>query len=529
MINLSLAQCENRRVGLMNKRNTLSDQHIFFDKDETRIYASDKDKVYVPNPTGELFHADNTFVQLIMGPYGSGKSTICVNKIVRHACSMPVWRNGRRRSKCLIIRNTSGELQSTTLQTWLQWFGDLGDIRKRQKPLLTYQHTFNDGYGLIELELVFIALDRDEDIRKLKSIEATMAYINELSEVPQAVLHHLIGRVNHRYPSQALCSEPYWSGIIADTNPPDEDHWIYKDFELNPTPNYKVFYQPSGLIINQDGSFAKDDEGNYIANTHCDNYENLSPDYYVKLAEKRSEGFIKVYCAGRYGIVESGKRVYPEYNDDIHSVPKLEAIQGLPIHLGWDFGLTPACVVFQVSARGQVRILKEYLAEDMGIRTFAKNVVLPNLSVDFVYNKIGESEGDPAGAAGDAIMEELSCIGELNSLGINTNPATTNDPDIRISSVRYFLNAMIDGQPALLLSREGCPVLRKGFVNGYHFKRLKITGDERYQDKPNKNRFSHPHDGLQYGLMKFASDRVIDIKKTEAAKVDMWNPVLRIM
>jgi len=217
----SLAKCRQDFYALKHSIVRQDTQHIYFDKDETRIYASDKDKIYIPNPTGELFHADDTFVQLIMGPYGSGKSTICVNKIVRHACSMPRWKNGRRRAKWLIIRNTSGELQSTTLQTWLQWFGDLGDIRKRQKPLLTYEHTFNDGRGLIELELVFIALDRDEDIRKLKSIEATAAYINELSEVPQAVLHHLIGRVNHRYPSQAFCSEPYWSGIIADTNPPD--------------------------------------------------------------------------------------------------------------------------------------------------------------------------------------------------------------------------------------------------------------------------------------------------------------------
>lgn len=502
-------------------------QHIQFDEGRTIINGSDKNKIYVPNATGKLFHSDSTFVELIIGPYGSGKSTICVNKIVQHACSMPKWHNGRRRAKWLIIRNTSGELQSTTLQTWLTWFGELGDIRKRQKPLLTYEHTFNDGNGIIELELVFIALDRDEDIRKLKSIEATAAYINELSEVPQAVLHHLIGRVNKRYPSKSFCDKPYWSGIIADTNPPDEDHWIYRDFELNPTPNYKVFHQPSGLIVNEDGSFAKDKDGNYIANKDCDNYDNLSSDYYVKLAEKRSEGFIKVYCGGKYGIVESGKRVYPEYNDDIHSVARLEAIQGLPIHLGWDFGLTPACVVFQLSPRGQMRILKEYTAEDLGIRTFAKNVVLPQLAIDFVYNKIGESEGDPAGTAGDAIMEELSCIGELNNLGIKTNPAQTNDIDVRISSVRYFLNTMIDGHPGLVLDRENCPILRKGFINGYHFKRMSISGDERYQDKPNKNRFSHPHDALQYGLMKFASDRVIEQKKPQD-KVDMFNPVLRI-
>lgn len=504
-------------------------QHIWFEKERTIIYGSDKNKVYVPNPTGKLFHNDDTFVQLIMGPYGSGKSTLCVNKIVQHACNMPVWHQGRRRAKWLIIRNTSGELQSTTLQTWLTWFGELGHIKKRQKPLLTYEHTFNDGNGIVELELVFIALDRDEDIRKLKSIEATGAYINELSEVPQAVLHHLIGRVNHRYPSVSFCAEPYWSGIIADTNPPDEDHWINKDFELNPTESYKIFHQPSGLIIKEDGTFDKDKDGNYIQNPHCDNYENLSKDYYVKLAEKRSEGFIKVYCAGRYGIVESGKRVYPEYNDDMHSVNKLDALQGLPLHLCWDFGLTPACIVFQVSPRGQFRVLKEYIAEDMGIRTFAKNIVLPSLPIDFPLNRIiGESEADPAGLAADGIMEELSCIGELNNLGIKTNAATTNDPDVRISSVRYFLNNMIDGQPGFVLSREGCPVLRKGFINGYHFKRVSVIGDERYQDKPNKNRFSHPHDALQYGAMKFAADRIIELSNKDVKKVDMFNPVLRI-
>ena len=522
----SLSQIRKDFHTLKNSLQQQDSQHVQISGNDTKIYGTDKNKVYIPNPTGDLFHSDSTFCKLIIGPYGSGKSTICVNQIVRHACSMPRWYNGRRRAKWLIIRNTSGELQSTTLQTWLTWFGELGDIRKRQKPLLTYEHYFNDGNGVVELELVFIALDRDEDIRKLKSIEATAAYINELSEVPQAVLHHLIGRVNRRYPSHSFCEDHYWSGIIADTNPPDEDHWIYKDFELNPTVNYKIFHQPSGLIQNQDGSFSKDKEGNYIANPECDNYSNLSPDYYVKLGEKRSEGFIKVYCGGLYGIVESGKRVYPEYNDDLHSVPKLEAIQGTVVHLGWDFGLTPACIVIQITPRGQVRILKEYLAEDMGIRTFAKNVVLPSLPVDFVYNRVGESEGDPAGTAGDAIMEEMSCIGELNSLGITTQAASSNDVDVRISSVRYFLNAMIDGQPALLLSREGCPVLRKGFVNGYHFKRIQISGDERWQEKPNKNRFSHIHDALQYIVMKFAADRVIEQKESKA-RVEMFNPVMR--
>lgn len=488
----------------LDKHNHRAKQHITFEPDRTIIHGSEDDKIYIPSNTGKRFADSNSFVDLVIGPYGSGKSTMCIQRIVSSACNMPRWDGGQRTSRWAVVRNTSGELYSTTLQTWLTWFGDLGDIRKRQKPLLTYEHKFNDGHGIVNLDLIFIALDRPDDVRKIKSLELTGVYLNELSELPQNVLSHFKGRVNGRFPSRSFCAEPYWSGIIADTNPPDEDHWIFRDFETNITPSYNVFHQPSGLVVDDHGEFVKDSEGNYIQNIHADNAKHLSSDYYPKLAEKQSEGFIKVYCGGKYGLVESGKRVYPEFNYDIHSVASIEAIQGDPLYLGFDFGLTPACVVVQISTRGQVRVLKEYVAEDMGIKTFAKNVVIPSLAIDFPYCKVGGSEGDPSGAKGDEIMEELSCIGELNSLGINTNAATTNDPDVRINSVRYFLNLMVDGRPSFIISREGCPILVKGFMSGYHFKRMMISGDERYQDKPNKNKYSHPHDALQYALMPLA-------------------------
>ena len=246
-------------------------QHIQLNSTETILYGTDKKTIYVPTQTGELFHSDDTFVRLIVGPYGSGKTTVCINEIVRRACAMPRWYNGRRRSRWAIVRNTSGELYSTTLQSWLTWFNSLGDIKKRQKPLLTYEHIFNDGYGIIEMELIFIALDRPEDVRKIKSLELTGAYLNELSELPQAVLSHMKGRVNGRYPSKSFCPEPYWAGIIADTNPPDEDHWIYNDFEKQKLESYKIFHQPPGLLeIN----------GKYVQNPECDNAKHLSDTYY---------------------------------------------------------------------------------------------------------------------------------------------------------------------------------------------------------------------------------------------------------
>lgn len=483
------------------------------------IHAKEQDKLYIPTATGNIAHRDDSFVRVIMGPYGSGKSTWAITEIVRRACSIPVWHAGRRRSRWGIVRNTSGELSTTTLATWLAWFEELGDVRKRQKPIMTYEHSFNDGNGIVELELLFIALDRPDDVRKIKSLELTGCYINELSEVPKAALAHMKGRVN-RYPSKAFCHEPYWSGIIADTNPPEDDHWIFKDFEENAFENHRLFKQPPGLIADEDGK--------WVRNPDADNASHLPDNYYVNLAEGQTKEFVKVFCLGEYGSVGTGKRVFSEFNPDFHAVAALEAIQGLDLILGWDFGLTPACVVLQLSPRGQLLILKEYVGDGMGIRTFADSIVIPALKKDFPYCKVGMSIGDPAGNARNEIFEEMSCIGELNSLGVPTIGAKTNDIDPRLGSVRYFLNKMVDGKPGLALDRRNCPTLFKGFVKDYVYARLAVSGEERYKDKPNKNMASHPMDALGYGCLEIASDRITQDKMGETKHVDMFNPVMRI-
>lgn len=483
------------------------------------IHAAEQDKIYIPTPTGRIFHDDDSFVRVVMGPYGSGKSTLAANEMVFRASEMPAWNHGRRRSRWAIVRNTSGELYSTTLATWLAWFDELGDIRKRQKPILTYEHTFNDGFGIVELELLFIALDRPEDVRKIKSLELTGCYINELSEVPKAALAHMKGRVN-RYPSKAFCKQSYWSGIIADTNPPEDDHWIYKDFEENCADNHVLFKQPPGLIKNKDGQWRR--------NPNADNADHLPHQYYENLASGQSMEFIKVFCLGEYGAVGFDKRVFPEFNPDFHAVDNLESIQGEKLILGWDFGLTPACVVMQLSARGQLMILKEYVSDGLGIRTFAEMVVVPSLRKDFPYCKIGLSVADPAGNARDQIHEQMSCIGELNSLQIPTHAARTNDLEPRLGSVRYFLNRMVDGKPALLLNKKECPTLFKGFVKKYVYARVAVAGEERYKDKPTKNMASHPMDALGYACLEIASDQVVQDKVENNKYQNMFNPVMRV-
>ncbi len=62
------------------------------------------------------------------------------------------------------------------------------------------------------------------------------------------------------------------------------------------------------------------------------------------------------------------------------------------------------------------------------------------------------------------------------------------------------LNRLVNGQPGLLVSPK-CRITRKGMAGGYHYKRVQVVGDERYQDKPNKNRFSHPCEAAQYMML----------------------------
>jgi hypothetical protein len=157
----------------------------------------------------------------------------------------------------------------------------------------------------------------------------------------------------------------------------------------------------------------------------------------------------------------------------------------------------------------------------MGIRTFAESIVIPSLAKDFPYCKIGESIFDPSGAARDDIMEEMSCIGELNSLGIKTYAAQTNDIEPRLAAIRFFLNRLVLSKPSFIMSRKNCPTLRKGFMQDYVYKRVSISGEERYREKPDKNYVSHILDALQYVLLQFASDRIIK-EKTPENKVDSF-------
>jgi len=87
-----IKEIEHQRRKGIERQLTITDTGMI-------IHATEQDKLYIPTATGRLAHDDDSFVRVIMGPYGSGKSTWAITEIVKRACSVPVWHSGRRRSR----------------------------------------------------------------------------------------------------------------------------------------------------------------------------------------------------------------------------------------------------------------------------------------------------------------------------------------------------------------------------------------------------------------------------------------------
>ena len=465
--------------------------------------------VYVPDKTALDFHNDKTStVKLAMGPYGSGKTSFLLMDGILKACAMPPCKDGVRRSRAIIIRNTFDQLKKGAFDLWMTWCSKLGKVDYTVGNQLYAHHLFDDGHGLVDYELWFLPVNSREDVEKLKSFNATFAIINELSTLPQLAFKDVSGRLG-RYPKQDLFDpryiknpdKPYWYGILADTNPPKQKHFIYDIFEKEMPQGFRIFKQPPGLLEDENWNLVKDGYGQYVTNPEAENVgpnRGLAIDFYPKLAQGATREYINVYCMGRYGTLSSGKPVYPNYNDDFHAVDDIEIDKNEPILITLDGGFTPAALISQF-VNGRLLFITEFTTERMYLEQLIEHVVKPWLAANCRDIPIMGWVGDPA-----ITQREHEALDEL---GIDLEKATTNEITARVQAVVSFLTKM-DKYSALSVSKRGCPVLREGFVGEYKFKELK-TIEQKFVDTPEK---SHPisdiHDCGQYAALHFISNMV---------------------
>lgn len=436
---------------------------------------------YTPSKTLLKFHKDTSmedaFVRGIKGPIGSGKSVgMCLEIMMRAMAQSPY--KGVRRSRWAVIRNTYRELVDTTIKTWMDWFPENMGVWSQGNMTHTITQIMPDG-TVLYLEVLFRALDKPNDVKKLLSLELTGGWINEAKEIPKSVLDMLQGRVG-RYPPP-FKGGASWFGVIMDTNPPDTDHWWYKLFEEDLPPNWIAYNQPSGL------------------SETAENRHNLPKNYYENMQHGHDKEWINVYVHGKYGFVSDGKPVWPEYKDDIHhSDDDLPLAGNGTIYVGIDFGLTPAAVIGQITAGGQMQIIDELVTEDMGAMNFGR-LLHEKLNREYCGCQL-EVYADPAGEQ-RAQTDEITPFMILSNIGIEAWPTYTNDFTVRREAVADYMQRLdFTGHPAFMVGPK-CKMLRKALAGGYKYKRMQVTGDAKFMDKPDKGRYSHVADALQYFVL----------------------------
>lgn len=397
----------------------------------------------------------------------------------------------RRDHLVSLSSQTSRQLFDTTMKTFFEWLppSEFGTYN-----VTNYQYTIDkialaDGTK-VHIEVNFRPLDKPEDVRNLLSLELTGAWLNEIREMVRPIVDGIEGRVK-RFPPENEEGRA-WSGVIADTNPPDTESWIYDLFERQTKEDpliaskYEVFRQPSGR------------------SAAAENLPYLDDDYYTQLAIGKDPEYIKVYIDGDYGYTRDGKPVWYNYSDVLHCAEQeIQPIPGLPLILAFDFGMHNAAVIGQPTIRGGMNILYEWYEPDIGLRRFIRDIVRPVLFAKY-RNMMIITTGDPTGIKRQD-TDERSCFLELRANGFPVTAAPTNTWIPRYNAVDNYLTKMLKGKPAFQLS-PNCTILRRGFKGDYKFKKLSSLwggkSSERYSEVPDKTgksgECSHVQDCMQY-------------------------------
>nr|DAD79589.1 MAG TPA: Large subunit terminase [Podoviridae sp. ct53O25] len=463
---------------------------------------------YKPSPTAIKFHTSDEFVRGVIAGVGTGKSVMMIQELLRRGFSQAPGPDGVRRTRMGLVRSTYPNLRLTTIKTFSEWVPPLLAPVKQTAPMTSrFTGGLPDGTRF-DMEFVFIALENVQDVQKLKSMEFTMIFINEAREVAFEVFDTCKERVGRfpPYDERTNSGGCTYSGVIFDSNPPGEDHWIAK-LDRNPTESSKIFHQPAPFIekVNEKG------EIEYIDNPDAENLEYLNqkppPEgvvytreqrrafgyaYYRRQLDGKPKHYIDTEIMGKYGSNFDGRPVYQEYwaDDMVCSYP-LEAKYGYPVILGIDTtGLNPA-VAFGQLEMGVLQIKHELLALDMPFVPFVRDVLKPFLAQHYPGCQV-VAYTDPANPR-DSNRGETP-VQVLRQYGIQAQNAPTNKFKARLDSVISFLQR----RGGLLIDKR-CEKIIDGFRGGYHYRPLKISGvGQTFSSEPVKNEFSHLHDAVQY-------------------------------
>jgi hypothetical protein len=455
---------------------------------------ADKVLNYIPYDTPMRFHqATNMFVRAICGPFGSGKSVTCIQDLLYISMRQEPAADGNRYTRHGIIRASYPNLRTTTKKSMEMWYpSECGFIKETAPMEGNYRIPLPDGTTVV-MELLLIAVEKAENVKKLRSTDFTAIWINEATEVSPAVLTAATERVG-RYPSDRLgtCTA---KGVLMDYNKPHRGHWLRTLFESANTPsNYAYFEQPPAGYkhISDDGLIS------YTFNPNADNLKVLGLDYYPnQVAAKQLVGDIdeidQLVCMLDVDP-KHGKPVFGTFDREIHVAKGvLKPIEGQDTIIAIDTsGVHPSAIIAQFMGQ-KWGIIDELYGEDSGFDDFIYGALLPVLSTRYKGSKM-LAVCDPANARNS--LTATTPVANLIEANIPATVAPTNKIKPRIEAGTQMLSRTTGG----ILISPNCEMLIAALAGGYVYKKLSISGtiDHTYSAEPEKNDHSHPADAFQY-------------------------------
>jgi len=430
---------------------------------------------YRPLPTAQKIHKDPREMVAIVGPWGSGKSTIAAVDLYMHI--------EKYNCDALIVRDTYPALRDSCVSKWMEMFAPAGEINMGPPP------TFYFHGRLKGRKVMFRSAESPEDIGKFQSVECGCAWLEEVCPgllpggslnlgIAPEVLSGVLGRIRKWHTPSGQGQRRM---LLSSLPPPTTRHWFHSLF-YDRRPLLKGVAESLEAHLTEQVALYKVSPDENLA--------HLPPNYYeMQTAFLTSEDQVQRFIRGEVGGGYGSAAVYAEqWNDEAH-IREVTAIPG-PMILGIDGGLDAAAVWMQLQPSGRLAALAELCTNGLGLEDFGYAVIQQGNRL--FGSRMYDIWTDPAIFARSQ-NDGKNGAWYLGKAGLRARPAPQN-PDIRISAVRTWLSRMAS-TGALFQVHPRCEMLIEGFRGAYHWKR---SGGVILVGHAEKNEFSHVHDACQY-------------------------------
>lgn len=438
------------------------------------------------SPTLLAFLRDTTSdVKLIQGPVESGKSGACMAQIYIWMCQMPRSLDGIRRSRFLIVRPTYGELLTSVIRDFLEWFPEDQYGKFKSTEPYSYKMKFLDVECTVDF--VSYADTQPDTLKKLRSTQYTAAWVNEGQFTPLKLFTEIIRRTG-RYPSKKMCPDyDRRKRAVLDNNAPlTHDHWILYMRGDTPIPddipedqrmaydkpdNWEFFVQPPALleVRNEKGEIV-----DYKLNPDAENLQNMGEKPYSEWGGMTRDEIDRDFR----NITRENKgnaARYPNFIREIHVAKReLTPYEGAPIEIGVDPGQNPGFTMGQ-KVDGRVYFLHaEELMNVEAVDLADRIKAILNKRFRFYKDTGLVITGDPAGGWGQ-LNTRTTTKQIFAAAGLPYEFQSRKDnPDLRWSTGRSILNQMVNGEPKLLLCPVNCRQLIAAWDGGMQMKDGKL-------------------------------------------------------